>query len=209
MSKRTVYCLQCGYDLVGITRGVCPECAFDTTNTPARSGTAWQLAPGIRTWWQTAWDLLAHPRRTIESVGPDRDPTFMNRCLGFGAIPVSALSMKPEPIFITVMLTIPYVVLVWSAVAMLTFPWSTKRRRTFDREYCNTEDCVLGHVHVPLAICPGAAGCFAIFYREPFGPIATAMVWTAGITAASVVLFGIGWAIILAAIGRHVLARRA
>ncbi len=75
----TLLCEKCGYVVEGLDQaGVCPECGkpIEESLPQRRVGTPWQQQPGfkslVRTWWMT----LRHPKRTLDIMRFDAEPSL-------------------------------------------------------------------------------------------------------------------------------------
>lgn len=70
----TLLCEQCGYVLAGLPpEGECPECgeAIAASVPSVRVGTPWQQRASFVSYWQTAWQCLTMPVRTLAIMRMD------------------------------------------------------------------------------------------------------------------------------------------
>lgn len=67
-------CERCGYDLAGLTaEPACPECGKPVAESlPGhRTGSPWQVSPGLRSWLATGRLMVRHPKESWEVVQPE------------------------------------------------------------------------------------------------------------------------------------------
>ncbi len=67
-------CVRCSCDLNGLDEAPnCPECGLPITDS-LRPGSPWQQRPGVRSWLQTAWQLMVGPTAVLRRVSAARRP---------------------------------------------------------------------------------------------------------------------------------------
>lgn len=74
----TLLCEECGYPLESIpAAGACPECGkpIKSSLPSARTGSAWQRKPGVRSWFTTGWNVLTRSGKLFETLGIDLKPS--------------------------------------------------------------------------------------------------------------------------------------